>query len=94
MEKRGSANIPLVEIKPVRDIVVSGIGRIERLTGGVARVIFYVEQMDGPDTVHVVAAKIVRPVSTWSQSLRMIATAMGNPDLPYVADCGTIKPFH
>lgn len=87
------ATPPLVEDGYVPDVFVSGIARIERLSGGMARVVFYAERNseDGPERV--IVLKIVRPIATWPDAMRMLARSMGESDLPFVTEGGKIKPM-
>lgn len=71
---------PLVELSHVPDVFVSGIGRIDKLGGGMVRVVFYAEERASDGSVErVVVAKIVRPLATWHEALKMIAQHMDSP---------------
>ena len=92
MSSRETPEIELIEDVGTPEIFASGIARIEWLSGGMVRVVFYVERMEGGRMVHAVALKLVRPASTWPKALRIIAAAMAaEHDAPIVAEGGIIK---
>lgn len=92
MSSREPPTIELIEDVGAPEIFASGIARIEWLSGGMVRVVFYVERMEGGQMVHAVALKLVRPASTWPKALRIITAAMAmENDAPVVVDGGAIK---
>lgn len=85
---------PLVELSHVPDVFVSGIGRIDKLGGGMVRVVFYAEERNSDGAVErVVVAKIVRPRATWHLALKQISEAMTD-DGPLLADDGEVHPLN
>ncbi len=55
---------PLIEPVHCPDIFASGIARVERLAGGLVRIVYYVEDHDEAGrAVRVVTAKMLRPIS-------------------------------
>lgn len=77
----------LVEEGPLPDIFVSGIGRIEKLACGMARVIFYTERrLDDGQIERVAVCRLVRPISTWHESIKMMTRAIAATDAVLVAD--------
>lgn len=80
-------HVPLIEEAYCPDIFVSGIGKIEKLTGGMVRITFFSERRgEGGRCERVVSAKIVRPLSTWPQAMRMLAMAIADVGLVVMAD--------
>lgn len=85
--------VPLVEDGVVPEVFVSGIARIERLSGGMVRITFYSERhTDQGEMEHVTAAKIISPLLTWPQALKMLSRALGEGDLPFMPEGVTIMP--
>lgn len=72
---------PLIEPRAIRDTFVNGIGRIEKLPGGLVRVVLFACETE-PDgsRFRVVKCKLVRPICTWSIVVQQIATALAGPD--------------
>lgn len=84
-------SVQLVEDTGILEIFASGVARVEWLSGGMVRIVFYVERMEDGKMVHAVVLKLVRPASTWPKALRIIASAMAMENgLPIVADGGKI----
>jgi hypothetical protein len=82
----------MIEPAHIQDVFASGLGRIDKLSGGMIRLVFYVEEV-GPEGIerHVVA-KIIRHRSSLGHSLKAIATAVSEE--PLVADKGEIFPLN
>ena len=80
---------PLIE-GDVPDVLVNNVARIDRIAGGLARVVFYVEKKapDGSIEHHVVA-NIVRPIATWDVALGLIREALADEAL--LAEGGKIS---
>jgi len=65
------------EIVPIQDIVCSGLGRVERLSGGLLRFWLYIEQDDGEGAGNIVVAKIIAPVSAVPSAVLQMIEAIG-----------------
>ena len=90
MSSREPQPIPLIE-DPAPEIFASGIARIEWLSGGMVRIVFYAERMEDGQMVHGVVLRLVRPASTWPKALRIIAAAMAvEHEIPIIAADGKI----
>lgn len=77
------------------DIFVSGVDHIERLDGGLVRIVYYVDRRAPDGTLErVVVAKFIRPAASLPQSIRMMAEALGHADIPFVADGGKIEALN
>lgn len=75
---KGAWRMALIEETYCPDIFVSGIGKIEKL-GDVVRVSFYTERYNSTGQIeHVLALKVIRPLSTWAQSATMLAAALAD----------------
>lgn len=77
----------------VPDVFVSGLGRIERLSGGLVRLVFYTERVEAGATVRVIGARIIRPVANWAISMRMLSEASGNLETLVIYERDSIKPL-
>lgn len=75
--------IQLIEEAYCPDVFVSGIGKIEKLEGGMVRVVFYSERHgDDGQIERVIVLKLVRPLATWAKSARMLASALTDSEGP------------
>lgn len=82
----------MIEEMALADVVVTAIGKIERLTGGLVRLTFYSERWnERGEKEHVVALKLVRPIETWPQAVRLMSRMMAEADMPFVAEGGEVK---
>lgn len=92
MSSQEAKPIPLVEDPGTPEVFVSGVARVEWLSGGMVRIVFYSERMEDGQMVNATVLKLVRPASTWPKALRIIAAAMAvENDVPFVAEGGALK---
>lgn len=81
----------LHEVVPIGDTIVSGLGRIERLSGGLLRFWCYIEQDNGDGTPveNLVVVKIVAPESAIPDAILKMLRAIGakaTTIMPEIAD--------
>ena len=76
----------LIEPFHIPDTFISGIGRIDRLEGGMVRVVFYSEEPTAGRMERVVVCKIVRPVATWGAALKLMAAMLEQVNRPSVVN--------
>lgn len=83
----------LIEEAVCPDIFVSGVGKVEKLSGGLVRVIFYVErQTDSGKSERVVVAKIVRTLASIVEATALYRQAIAEADAIFIAESG--KPMN
>lgn len=88
-------DLPLIEEAVIPDIFISGIGRIEKLAGGMVRVVYYAERQIEPGLIeHVVVAKLVRPIATLIDAMRILRNTLAEADIPFIAAGGKIVPMN
>lgn len=83
---------PLVEFAHCPDIFASGLARIEKLSGGVLRFVFFADQItdEGQHERHVVA-RLVIPISEVPKAVRQTLEAIN--DTPFIAENGELLPL-
>lgn len=65
---------PLVELSIISDVFASGVGSVEKLSDGLVRITFYAEARDElGKPIHLVVAKIVRPMHGLTDQLAAMA---------------------
>lgn len=87
------AKVPLlIDDGTAPEIPVTAIARMERLTGGQLCITYYLERRNAEGEMeHRVALRLLRPLETLPQALRMAARIIGEADMPFVAEGGEIK---
>jgi hypothetical protein len=77
----------LIEDSAVIDVFVNGIAKLERLSGGLIRLSFYVERRDSRGEMeHALALRVVRSLESLSESIKLTALFLARPDLPMVSE--------
>lgn len=76
----------LNQVVPVQDVVCSGLGAVERLSGGLLRFYFYIEE----NGEKIVAARVIMPAEAVPDGIVKSMVAIGGQKagaiLPLVAD--------
>lgn len=82
----------LIEEGQLPEFFVSGIGRIEKLAGGMVRVVFYSERrLDTGEVERVAVCRMIRPIATWHESLQIVSRALAIPDVVVVPGADALR---
>ncbi len=84
----------LIEDASIPDVFVSGIAKIERMEGGTIRMSYYAERRnERGETAHYLVLRVVRTLESLTQSMKLTAAFLAQPDTPMVAEGGIIRPL-